>query len=128
MAVNIQSGTTIAFDQFWQWLEEHPNCIVRAGTPDVVLFDHETLHWFVGEDGEHNPLIQLIAGKVAVGEIVLDVRDVLYVQSVPDDAPKSRRVVFELVGGPKEDPYAVYHFLMSHGMEGMETHPGSMKH
>ena len=34
-------ATTISFDTFWRWLGGHVNCILRAGTPEAVLFDHE---------------------------------------------------------------------------------------
>ena len=33
-------ATTMAFQKFWTWLQGHVNCIVRAGTPESVLFGH----------------------------------------------------------------------------------------
>ena len=38
-------ATTLTFPKFWTWLQGHVNCIVRAGTPEVVLFDHDDFHW-----------------------------------------------------------------------------------
>ena len=29
--------TTLSFEDFWQWLLEHHNCILRAGTPETIL-------------------------------------------------------------------------------------------
>ena len=43
MAVTVETGSTLTFDRFWRWLKRHPNCIVRAGTPDATLFDQEDL-------------------------------------------------------------------------------------
>ena len=37
--------TTLSFDEFWEWLMGHPNCILRAGTPDTILFDDEDFYW-----------------------------------------------------------------------------------
>ena len=30
---------TLPFEKFWNWLVTHPNCILRAGTPEAVLYD-----------------------------------------------------------------------------------------
>jgi len=46
-------ATTLSFDKFWAWLAGHANCIVRAGTPEVVLLDHDDFHWtLIAEDRE----------------------------------------------------------------------------
>ncbi len=52
-----QDSPTLAFDEFWRWLVLHPNCIVRAGTADSVLYDDDDLHWhFANEGPEAYPL------------------------------------------------------------------------
>ena len=84
MSVSVETGTTLAFDRFWRWIKHHPNCILRAGTGDVYLHDQESFHWHLEEDAERNPVVQLISGKLLVAEMVLDVRDVLYVEATPD--------------------------------------------
>src|ERR671935_111677 len=32
------AAATLSFGAFWTWLQAHPNCILRAGTPEVVLY------------------------------------------------------------------------------------------
>ena len=128
MSVTVQPGATLAFDRFWRWLKHHSNCIIRAGTPDVWLHDHEDLHWHLDEDPDRNPVVQLIRGKQLIAEMVLEVRDVVFVQSTLDsEEDGERRYLFELVGGDQGEPYAVYHFLVAHGFE-EEPHQGALKH
>jgi hypothetical protein len=129
MSVTVQAGSTLGFDKFWRWLKQHPNCILRAGTADVWLHDQDDLHWHVDEDPDRNPSVQLVRGKQLVGEIVLDVRDVLFVQATPDGEANEGHFLFEVVGGGRDEPYAVYHFLLSHGLDGEGGHPGGgLKH
>jgi len=128
MSVTVETGTTIPFDRFWHWLKHHPNCIVRAGTVDTLLHDQEAFHWHLEEDAERNPIVQLVWGKLLVAEMVLDVRDILYVEATPEEgAEAAGQFAFELVGGSKEEPYPVYHFIMAHGFEEEGGHPG-LKH
>ena len=53
MASPETTAAPLTFDQFWRWLQEHANCVVRAGTGDATLFDADALHWdfFEEEDG-----------------------------------------------------------------------------
>ncbi|HEY7725986.1 MAG TPA: hypothetical protein VH880_11675 [Anaeromyxobacteraceae bacterium] len=127
MSVQVQAGTTLPFDRFWRWLKHHANCIVRAGTGDTWLHDQEDFHWHLEEDEQRNPSVQLVWGKLLVGEMALDVRDVLFVQATPDpEAEEPGQYLFELVGGPGE-PEVVYHFLVAHGFEEEQQH-GALKH
>ena len=127
MSLSVQSGTTLPLDRFWRWLKQHANCIVRAGGGDVWLHDQEAFHWHLEEDEDRNPVVQLVWGKLLVGEMVLEAREVLYVQATPDpDAPEPGQFLFELLGGTGE-PEALYHFLMAHGFEGEAQH-GGLKH
>ncbi len=128
MSVTVETGTTLAFDRFWRWLRLHPNCILRAGTVDVFLHDREDFHWHLEEDAERNPVVQLLSGKQLVAEMVLDVRDVLYVEAVPDPDGEQGQFLFELVGGSKEEPYAVYHFAVAHGFQDEDRHASGLKH
>ena len=43
--------TTLSFDEFWEWLMGHPNCILRAGTPGTILFDDEDFYWHLAGTG-----------------------------------------------------------------------------
>ena len=86
---------TLPFTKFWAWVQLHPNCIVRAGTPEVVLFDDDDLHWHFGHDEDGTLLVQLIRGKKLFGEMAIAPADVTYVQVEPADGEEFR---FELLG------------------------------
>ncbi len=128
MAVTVETGTTLPFDQFWRWVRQHANCIVRAGTVDTFLYDQDAFHWQLEEDEERSPVVQLVWAKQLVAEMVLDVRDVLYVEATPDEGGEAGHFLFELVGGSKEEPYAVYHFVMAHPFQEEGGHGGALKH
>jgi hypothetical protein len=128
MSVTVETGTTLTFDRFWRWLKHHANCIVRAGTVDTYLHDQDAFHWHLEEDAERNPVVQVMSGKLLVAEMVLDVRDLLYVEATPEAGPPQGQFLFELIGGSKEEPYAVYHFVVAHGFEDEGRHPAGLKH
>ena len=117
MALTVETGSTLAFDRFWRWLKRHPNCILRAGTPETTLYDQEDLHWHLEEDEDRVPLVQLLRGKQLLGEIAIEVRDVLFVQAVPDPDGEQGHFLFELWGGGGDEPYAVYHFALVHAFD-----------
>ncbi len=117
MPVTVETGSTLTFDKFWRWLKRHPNCILRAGTPDTTLFDQEDLHWHLEEDEDRVPLVQLLRGKQLLAEIAIEVRDVLFVQTGPDPDGEAGHYLFELWGGGGDEPYAVYHFALVHAFD-----------
>lgn len=109
----------LTFDVFWRWLADHRNCVVRAGAGDTVLFDHELAHWEFFEEPDNRAVVQLIVGKALVGELVIERSDVLFVQVQPDvEDPGRGYFIFDCIGGPREDSYPLYHFVLSHSMEG----------
>lgn len=124
MSVNISTGTHLSFNQFWKWLKGHPSCLLRAGTTDAVLYDHDMVHWYLYEDEDRNPVVQQIMGKTMLGELILDVRDLLYVQVTVerhgDDEEPS--YLFEAMAGSADEAYPAYHFVLVHGMEGQARH------
>ena len=129
MPLTVQSGATLPFERFWKWLKHHPNCILRAGTHDVWLYDQDDLHWHLEEDPDRHPSVQLVRGKQVLAEIVLEVREVVFVQSTLDsEEDGERRFLFEVVGGDRTEPYAVYHFLVAHGFEEEPHQQGGLKH
>ncbi len=129
MSVSVQAGATMTFEKFWRWLKHHVNCILRAGSSEVWLYDQEACHWHLEEDDERNPTVQLVWGKNVVGEMVLDVREVVFVQAMPDpESDQPSQFLFEVVGGEREEPQPIYHFLVAHGFEDEEGHPGQLKH
>lgn len=116
MGLTVETGATVAFDRFWRWLKRHPHCILRAGTPDAYLYDQDDLHWHIDEDDDRTPTVQLMRGKALIAELVLEPRDVLFVQATPDPDGEEGQHLFEVIGGG-DDAVAVYHFVMAHGLD-----------
>jgi hypothetical protein len=114
----MSSGSSVAytlpFTKFWTWIQAHPNCIVRAGTPEVVLFDDDDLHWHFGHEDDGTLLVQLIRGKKLFGELAIAPADVTYVQVEPGDGDEFR---FELLGEGESSGVGGYHFVLSHGYD-----------
>ena len=108
------AGTTLSFDAFWNWLQAHPNCIVRAGTPEAVVYDDEDVHWHFASEGGETLMVQAMRGKKLVGEILVVPSDVAYVQGV---AGEEDEYTFELVSEGERDRVTAYYFVLSHGYE-----------
>ena len=106
--------STLAFEAFWAWLQAHPNCIIRAGTPELVVYDDEELHWHFASEGTDMVLVQVLRGKKLVAEILVNPAEVAYVQGV---AGEEEEFVFELVAAGATDRGPAYHFVMSHGYD-----------
>jgi hypothetical protein len=127
MALTVETGSSLTFDRFWRWLKRHPNCILRAGTPDATLYDDEDLHWHLEEEEDRTPSIQLVRGKQLLAELSIEVRDVLFVQVLPDPDGGQGHFLFELIGGGGDEPYAVYHFLLAHAFDEEGGHRPQLK-
>ncbi len=112
-----QSAQTISFEQFWSWLQTHCNCILRAGTPDVLLFDHEDYHWHLAPEDEHLSLIQLIRGKALVAEMAVLFSEISYVQYESGDRDE---YMFECIVETSHARDCAYHFVMAHSFEEQE--------
>jgi len=106
---------TLSLAAFWDWLVQHPNCIVRAGTQECVLFDDEDLHWHLTSDGPDGFLVQVVRGKHILGELRLNALQVSYVQGAPGE--QEGEFVFELISENEAAQVAVYFFVLSHGYE-----------
>ncbi len=105
---------TLPFTKFWTWLGQHPNCILRAGTPEVVLFDDDDLHWHFTTDDDGTLLVQLVRGKKLLAELAIAPQEVTWVQVEPGEGEEVR---FELQGEGDDAGVAAYHFVMSHGYD-----------
>ena len=105
---------TMPFEKFWQWLMHHANCIVRAGTPEAMLFDHEDFHWHLAADEEGTIVVQLVRGKALVGELVIFSNEVSYVQCETTDGDET---LFELIVESTANRDMAYHFVMAHGYD-----------
>lgn len=123
----VVSELTVAFDRFWPWLKEHCNCILEASTAECTLFDHEDLHWHIGEDPEGRPLVQLIRGKALYVELVLETRSAAMVRGSLEEGADPPRFRFE-INGVGDLP--AYVFVMAHGMDdaGPGRHTPSLPH
>jgi len=111
------AGTALSFEAFWSWLQAHPNCIIRAGTPDAVLYDEENLHWHFTMEGTDMQVVQLVRGKSLVGEMLVAPGDIAYVQGV---ASEEEEYVFELISETETDRVAAYYFVLSHAYDGQQ--------
>lgn len=115
-------ATTLSFERFWSWLVGHPNCIVRAGTPDAILYDDDDLHWHFGSESPELRVVQLIRGKRLMGELLVQPDLVAYVQSYEGD--HEEEFVFELVAENERERSAVYFFVLAHDFD----EPGPTAH
>lgn len=120
---HVQS-TTLPFEKFWAWLHAHANCILRAGTPESSLFDHEDYHWHLAAEDDATLVVQLVRGKELVGELVVMPADVAYVTAVESDGDE---VAFELVIEHESGREVAYHFIMAHGYDD-ESSPPTSRH
>ena len=106
---------TLTFDTFWKWLMLHPNCILRAGTPEAALYDDDDLHWVFTSEDANTLLVQLIRGKRLVGELFVEPDLVDHVEAVPQQRPDEH--VFELISTGDHDRFAAYFFVLVHGFD-----------
>jgi hypothetical protein len=120
------AAATLSFDTFWSWLQAHPNCIIRVGTPEAVVYDDDDLHWHFSAEGPDTLLVQPMRGKKLVGEIMVVPADIAYVQSVVGEEDE---YVFELISETETDRVASYYFVLSHGYDAQEpVTPGRAVH
>ena len=113
----------LSFDQFWRWLQDHRNCLVRCGAGDAAFFDNDWLHWDFFEEDDGRAVCQAIFGKALVGELVIERSEVLFVQASSDpEDPDHHHWLFECVGGARGENFPLYHFVLTHGMEGAQGH------
>ena len=106
---------SLSFEDFWRWISGHPNCILRAGTPEAVIYDDEDLHWRFAAEDEETLLVQLIRGKRLLGELSIRPDQISFVQAVPQEREDEH--VFELISDAGNRPFAAYFFVMIHGYD-----------
>lgn len=111
-------ATTLSFDKFWTWLAGHANCIVRAGTPEVVLLDHDDFHWTLITEDDRTLVVQLARAKDLVAELLIFPTEVAYVQVEP--AETEGEWLFECIVESEKAREVAYHFVMAHEYEDSE--------
>jgi hypothetical protein len=107
---------TLPFADFWQWLGHHPDCILRAGTPEAVLYDDEDLHWTFIQEEPETLVVQVLRGKLLVGELFVAPDQISYVQASRGEREDEH--VFELITETESENFASYFFVMVHGFDG----------
>lgn len=112
---------TLPFETFWSWLVTHPNCVLRAGTPEAILYDDQDLHWHFAAENDQTLLVQVIRGKRLMGELLLEPEHVAYVEGAAGE--REDEYVFELVTETESDRVASYFFVLTHGYDGEQTEP-----
>lgn len=123
MTAKTETATPLTFDRFWRFLVDHPNCIVRVGTGDCTLIDHDDFHWDFLEDQDGHAVIQVVNGKSLVAELAIPRRDIMFVQSSIDVENAAQGYwLFELIGGTEKENHPIAQILMSHGMEQQQGH------
>ena len=110
---------TLPFKTFWKWLVTHPDCILRGGTRDAVIYDDGDLHWHLADGKEGTLMVQVIRGKRLMGELILEPERVAYVQAILVDDQEQH--TFELISEDGSDAAPVYYFVLTHGYEGEES-------
>lgn len=118
------SPITLPFEKFWGWLNVHANCILRAGTHDAALFDHEDYHWHLTAEDDITLIVQLVRGKELVGEIVIAASEIAYVQCEPGE---SDEFLFECIVENMAMREVAYHFVLAHGYEESEVQSSSAR-
>ena len=108
------SPDALSLDNFWAWLIDHPNCILRAGTPDTVLFDDDDLHWQFGSDGP-TLITQVLRGKRLMGEMLMNSEAVAYVELHTGE--REDEFFFDLIVETESERVVAYFFVMAHGVD-----------
>jgi len=106
---------TLPFDVFWNWLVSHPNCILRAGTPEAVIYDDEDLHWVFTKEEPDTLVVQILRGKILVGEILLIPDQIAFVQGLRGES--EHEFIFELISENDVERAVSYFFVLVHGFE-----------
>ena len=116
----VDAMSTYPFQVFWSWLMLHPNCILRAGTAEAVLYDDDDLHWHFAADGA-TVYVQIIRGKRLMGELAIDTDRVSYAQYGGED--REGEHLFELVAENEAENSALHFFVVSHGFDSDDEVP-----
>lgn len=115
---------SLTFDEFWPWVQSHPNCILRVATPDVALFDDEDFHWHFGVESDDSYLVQVIRGKRFVGELIVRPSEVVVVRMSASDNGEEH--YFDLMDDTNR---LLLQLTMSHGYDEIDpSGPGRLAH
>ncbi len=122
----MEATFTMPFEDFWRWVITHPNCILRAGTPEAILYDDEDLYWNFANEGSSLLLVQVLRGKRLVGEMLIDPVPISYVQALPPE--RDSEYPFELITENEESTFPTYFFILAHGYDEEATFTAGRVH
>ncbi|MCO1335060.1 hypothetical protein MO867_12015 [Microbulbifer sp. OS29] len=110
------------FSEFWPWLAEHTNCIVRAGSSDSVIYDDDDYHWRFASEDTRTKLVQVMRGKRPVAELFIEPE---HISSVRISLGEGGEFNFDLIADIQGREQIVYHFVLTHALEEMDvkSHP-----
>lgn len=106
------TAQTLTFEQFWTWFQQHPNCIIRAGTADAVFYDYDDFHWYPGVESNGTVFVQMLRGKRIVADLVMNPGEVAFVKVEPGE--REGEFFFDLCD---ESQKVLYYFVLSHGYD-----------
>ncbi|WP_231757712.1 hypothetical protein [Microbulbifer elongatus] len=116
---------SMALQEFWPWLADHCNCILRAGTPDSILYDDDDFHWRFTQENPRTLLVQLVRGKRLIGEVFVEPDLVSSVRLTPGDKDE---VIFDLMAEADGEEQVLYYFVMAHGYDGHHQPEPTARH
>lgn len=116
---------TLELKEFWPWLADHSNCILRVGTPDAILYDDDDYHWRFTQENPRTLLVQLVRGKRLVGEVFVEPEMVTAVRMTPGDKDE---VIFDLMADADGQEQVLYYFVMAHGYDVSEPEVSTARH
>ncbi len=114
-----ETSLQLSLKDFWAWLLRHPNCILRAGTPEVMVHDHEDFHWILWKDESDTRNVQIFRGKRPVAEFFVIEETVDFVRGFAGEV--EGEFIFELIVMKGAESFVSYFFVMSHGLDEMEA-------
>ncbi|WP_237065663.1 hypothetical protein [Microbulbifer guangxiensis] len=112
--------TSLTFKEFWPWLAEHPNCILRAGSADSVVYDDDDYHWRFTEEDPRTLLVQVMRGKRPVAELFIEPEHIASVQASPGESGEYN---FDLLVEWQGQTQVAYFFVLTHGFEDGDKKP-----
>ena len=82
---------------------------------NAVLYDDEDLHWHFASEPDGTLLVQVLRGKLLLGELFIKSEEIRYVQAVAGETNEEN--LFELVIESEVGQSASYFFVLTHGYE-----------
>ena len=82
---------------------------------NAVLYDDDDLHWHFASEPDGTLLVQVLRGKLLLGELFIKSEEIRYVQAVAGESNDEN--LFELVIESDLGQSPSYFFVLAHGYE-----------